>query len=123
MTHFRHGARSPVKLNTNNIDLLGEKWFNPGELTAIGERMHYLLGLRNRFRYINEKNFLSEKYNSIELEIVSTNVERTIASLSSHLQGLYPQNKILGNNLTNFQLEKSDPPIGLNDKIIQEKTN
>ena len=84
--------------------------------------MHYLLGLRNRLRYIDEKKFLSEKFNSKELEVISTNVERTIASLSSHLQGLYPQNEKLGRTLTDTQLKTSDPPFKLNNsKIIQEK--
>ena len=41
-----------------------------GELAGIGERMHYLLGLRNRLRYVNEYNFLSENYNSSELLII-----------------------------------------------------
>ena len=121
MTHFRHGARAPTTLK-NNIDDNGEEWLIPGELTAVGERMHYLLGLRNRVRYINEKKFLSEKFNSKELEVISTNVERTIASLSSHLQGLYPQSEQLGRTLTDTQLKTSDPPFKLNySRIIQEK--
>ena len=122
MTHFCHGARAPSALN-NNIDEIGEKWLISGELTAVGERMHYLLGLRNRIRYINEKKFLSEKLDSKELAVISTNVERTIASLSSHLQGLYPQSEKLGRILTNSQLETSDPPVDVNySRIIQEKT-
>ena len=121
MIHFRHGARAPSLINSN-IDDNGEEWLIPGELTAVGERMHYLLGLRNRIRYIDEKKFLSEKFNSNELEVISTNVERTIASLSSHLQGLYPQNEKLGRTLTDTQLKTSDPPFKLNNsKIIQEK--
>ena len=121
MIHFRHGARAPALINSN-IDDNGEEWLIPGELTAVGERMHYLLGLRNRIRYIDEKKFLSEKFNSNELEVISTNVERTIASLSSHLQGLYPQSEQLGRTLTDTQLKTSDPPFKVdNSRIIQEK--
>ena len=29
-----------------------ESWDNPGELTGMGKRMHYLLGVYNRKRYI-----------------------------------------------------------------------
>ena len=47
-THFRHGARGPTELDDNFNDKLGEKWESLGELTGVGERMHYLLGLRNR---------------------------------------------------------------------------
>ena len=55
MIHFRHGARSPVL--SEGTDTFGEKWENPGELTGIGERMHYVLGYRNRMRYIIKKNY------------------------------------------------------------------
>ena len=60
MTHFRHGARSPSSVK-NNIDDIGEEWLMTGELTAVGERMLYLLGLRNRIRYINEKKIFIRK--------------------------------------------------------------
>lgn len=40
-THFRHGARCPTKLDDNYKDLLKESWANIGELTGVGERMHY----------------------------------------------------------------------------------
>ena len=114
--------RSPITVS-NNIDQIGEEWFTTGELTAVGERMHYILGLRNRLRYVNEKKFLSEKFNSKEIDVISTNVERTIASLSSHLQGLYPQSEKLGRILTNSQFKTSDPPVDVNySRIIQEKT-
>jgi hypothetical protein len=58
-THFRHGARAPMDLDDNCIDLVKEKWDNPGELTGIGQRMHYLLGLRNRIKYIKNETFLN----------------------------------------------------------------
>jgi len=44
-THFRHGARAPMDIKNDYTDLLGEKWTNPGELTGMGQRMHYLLVL------------------------------------------------------------------------------
>ena len=59
-THFRHGARAPLQVNDSFIDKMGETWKNPEELTGVGQRMHYLLGRRNRIRYINDgKTFLS----------------------------------------------------------------
>ena len=119
MIHFRHGARAPVM--NENSDNFGEQWDNPGELTGIGERMHYLLGYRNRMRYIKEKKLLSENFNIDELLIISTKVNRTIMSLLSHLQGLYPQKKNLGYFLNENQLNNSNPPINLNYTEIQEK--
>ena len=73
---------------------------NPGELTGIGERMHYLLGFRNRKRYIEEKQFLSEKYDPHKILIYSSYYNRTLVSAASRLQGFYPQNEGLGETLT-----------------------
>ena len=82
-THFRHGARAPQAVNASFYDMLGHQWINPGELTGMGQRLHYLLGLRNRIKYINETKFLSEKYEPNEILIFSSAVSRTIVSDSS----------------------------------------
>lgn len=120
MTHFRHGARAPNYL-IENTDILEEKWENTGKLTKVGQRMHYLLGYRNRLRYVYNYNFLSEKYNSSDLHIICSTVERAQMSLSSHLQGLYPPDKDLGENLSDNQLTKSNPPVDISNSQIQEE--
>ena len=106
MTHYRHGARAPNTLDENFKDTLGEKWTTPGELTGVGERMHYLLGLRNRNRYITEKHFLSEKFDPHEMLIISSFYNRTLVSASSQLQGFYPESAELGETLTETQKKK-----------------
>ena len=121
MIHFRHGARASNHLESTKIDKIGEYWENDGELTGVGERMHYLLGLRNRLRYIKKYNFLSEKYNSTEIKAICSLRERSQKSLSSHLQGLYPPNENLGENLNLLQLERSDPPVNISDSTIEHK--
>ena len=56
--HYRHGARAPLAINDSFYDRFGEYWDNPGELTGVGQRMLYILGLKNREKYIlNKKNF------------------------------------------------------------------
>ena len=102
-THFRHGSRAPMDIKDDFTDLLGEKWNNPGELTGIGQRMHYLLGLRNRIRYIEKEKFLSEKFDPHEILIYSSNLNRTMLSAASQLQGLYPQSSKKGETLTDAQ--------------------
>jgi hypothetical protein len=93
----RHGARTPLGLNDNNEDVLGIKWSNPGELTDVGQRMEYILGLKNRYRYItNTYNFLSEKYDPHELLVLSTHLNRTLLSMTSQLLGLYPMSSKKG---------------------------
>ena len=85
----RHGARAPLNLDSEGLDYLGEKWENPGELTGSGQRMEYILGLRNRRRYITEKyNFLSINYNPHELLVYCSEFNRTMISMIAQLQGL-----------------------------------
>ena len=110
-THYRHGARGPTKLNNHYLDNVGEKWTELGELTGIGERMHYLLGLRNRQKYIEQKKFLSDKFDPHQMLIYSTDANRTLVSCASQLQGWYPQRADKGEILTDEQEEKAYPPI------------
>ena len=91
----RHGARTPVYNLTSNgdkyIDIYKEEWSLPeGELTEIGKRMHYLVGVFNRKKYIDKYKLLSENYNPYEILVKSTDVNRTLMSIYSQLQGLYP---------------------------------
>ena len=124
MTHFRHGARAPqIFYNKDEgTDFIKEKWNNPGELTGIGQRMHFYLGLRNRLRYIEDNKFLSDKFDAHELLIYSSCINRTIVSVSSQLQGLYPQYMNKGETIADGQEECSRPPvkINLNDPRISE---
>lgn len=120
MTHFRHGARAPSSLN-NSYDFVKQKWNYSYELTGVGKRSHYLLGLRNRIKYINEKKFLSEKFDPNELIIYSSSKNRSIMSVSSQLQGLYPQTENLGEILNEGQLKNSNPPININYSRIDNE--
>jgi hypothetical protein len=116
MTHFRHGSRAPSKLydKKNYLDYAKEFWKDSEELTAIGQRMHFLLGIRNRQRYIEEKKFLSEKYDPHELLIYSTYKNRTIDSATAQLQGLYPPYLNLDQSLTSEQEKMAVPPCNIN---------
>jgi hypothetical protein len=121
-THFRHGARAPMSIDDATFeDLLKEKWTNPGELTGIGQRMHYLLGLRNRIRYIKNETFLSEKFDPHEILIYSSNLNRTILSASSQLQGFYPQSSEKGEILTDEQEKVALPQVDVNCEEINNE--
>ena len=102
--HFRHGARGPyIAVDpVTNLDFIGEKWDGVGELTPLGMRMLYLLGISNKKKY---SNFLSKTYNPNELYIISTNVNRTIISVNSFLKGFYDNNTSV--NLTRKQIDRS----------------
>ena len=67
--------------------------------------MEYILGLYNRRRYITGENpFLSKKFDPHEILVFSTNVNRTLLSVTSQLQGLYPASPEIGDKLTPEQL-------------------
>ena len=122
MTLFRHGARAPTHLyNKTKYDYILNEWDNPGELTGIGQRMHFLLGWRNRIKYINEEKFLSEKFDPHEILIYSTCINRTILSAASQLQGLYPQSIKKGETLTKEQIELAKPPVNISIDIIKNE--
>ena len=119
----RHGARAPLNLDKDGLDYLGEKWENPGELTGSGQRMEYILGLRNRKRYITDKyNFLSKKYNPHELLVYCSEFNRTMISMISQLQGLYPMYTKGGDTLNEKQIIESLPPFNIScDEEIQSE--
>jgi len=103
--HFRHGARGPyiaVDPKTN-LDFIGEKWDGTGEITPLGMRMLYLLGISNKKKY---SKFLSQSFNPNELFIISTNVNRTITSVDSFLKGFY--NNKTSINMSQTQIERSN---------------
>ena len=116
----RHGARAPLVFNESNQDYLGQNWTNLGELTGIGQRMEYILGLRNRIRYINKYGFLSKKFDPHEILVFSTSINRTLLSMTSQLLGLYPITESSGEILNSEQLEISIPPINISNVEIEE---
>ena len=123
MTHFRHGARAPqrYKNQSAHLDYILEHWNNPGELTGMGQRMHYALGLRNRKKYIEELKFLSENFNPHEILIYSSQINRTLLSAASQLQGWYPFGT--GEILKNEQIEGALPQVDIPNDIKEKLKN
>ena len=66
---FRHGARHKVFRTTDELK---------GELSAVGQRQHFLLGSQLRKEYIEERQFLSPQFKATEMNVMSTNYNRTI---------------------------------------------
>lgn len=86
----RHGARAPYLGVKNGLDAYKEKWTQIEELSEVGKRMLYLLGVKARKRYMDDYELLSKEYNPQEVYIRSTDVNRTIESIECFLQGFYP---------------------------------
>ena len=81
--HFRHGARSPIHL-TDYKDIFRNNWSFPGELTPIGKRMEFILGVYLQDRY---SSFLPKEYDPREIYIISSDLNRTLQSAYSVLSG------------------------------------
>ena len=114
--HFRHGSRGSVMLLKENYeDLFGNIWYTKGELTELGKRMTYILGYETRKRY---NNFFSNKYNPKEFLIYSTDLNRTLESAYSYIQGLF--SNIENDKLNNEQIKISIPPNNLSNELLNE---
>ena len=96
--NFRHGARSPIFLINRTTDMIGGNWLLNGELTNLGKKQHFKIGLKNRERYAN---FISDEYDPKEVVIYSTYFNRTINSVQSQLMGFY-------NNVSYFNFNYID---------------
>lgn len=84
---IRHGARCGL-----HIDYFNETNSNwrPGELTKNGKRQQFLLGEDIRQRYIVSNKLLDESYNSAQVYVRATDINRTIESAMAQLLALYP---------------------------------
>lgn len=121
----RHGARAPYLGVTNNLDFYKEEWIDKEELTNMGKRMLYLLGVKTRKRYMEQTKLLSEEYSPQEILIRSTDVNRTIESVECFIQGLYPHGTgpVLKENIAKNPNISYPPNILYKDefeKVIQE---
>ena len=106
---FRHGARGPLNATYDDPN----SWGNDlGQLTPVGQRMHYLLGVALRNKYPE----LITNYDPSTVYFRSTDVNRTIMSAQAHVFGLY---KGLGPGL-NTTIDKKDAIPPFNSEIIQK---
>ena len=112
--HFTPGLKSPFKQDIKGKDLLGINWSSKGELTSSGKKMNYLLGVKNRQRYINKYKLLSETLDPNELLVYHSDDYIAKQSVYLLLQGLY---QFSSNKEDILNLEKLDikmPPIDTN---------
>ena len=116
---FRHGARTPYSGMTPDFkDCFGLQWFGLKELTGVGLRQHFLVGYRNRIKYVNETNLIKPEYDPREVFIISTDSNRTIMSANAQVQGLFPPGT--GPKIFQNQSDNAVPPVNIID-IKDEK--
>ena len=82
----RHGARIPgERLNADWNKMAS------GQLSPQGMRQSFLLGHNRRYEYIIQQKFLDADYNIAQINIRSSNSNRTLMSAQSFFLGLYPR--------------------------------
>ena len=118
--HIRHGARGPSasynSLFIDGVDEFRVSWEGEGdgELTLVGKREHYDIGVRNRHKYGHGEHGLGlidfSTYDPEEVLFHVTDYNRTHQSLNSELIGMYQPGLL--KTLTKQQVEGSFPPNG-----------
>ena len=67
---INHGARTPLLgLDSKLKDFINHTWLGQNELTGVGLRQSFLIGYRDRLRYIEEKKLISEEYDPRDILI------------------------------------------------------
>ena len=110
--HVRHGARGPSSEyqslfnNKTFYDEYNIHWDGDGELTLRGKMQHYILGIRNRYKYPNLLNY--NEYNQNELLIHTTNSSRVKESAYNQIIGMFkPSIKLSLDNCSIKKMSKS----------------
>ncbi|KAE9547264.1 hypothetical protein FO519_009524 [Halicephalobus sp. NKZ332] len=87
---WRHGDRTPAATYPTD-PYINYSWPQGwGALTFKGMEQHLHLGKRLRDRYVAQLGFISSEYNSSEVYIRSTDVDRTLMSAMSNMVGMFP---------------------------------
>ena len=120
---FTTGARSPNIPLTNNKDYFNHEWEDgSNELTGVGLRQHFLVGYRNRLRYIEENKLINSNYDPREVYLVSTDTNCTLMSANAQVQGLFlpgsNKNTLLFKNQSDVALPPVDYSSFSNEKDI-----
>ena len=114
--HIRHGHRGPSSFPNSQlngkIDEFGISWEEEGdgELTSIGKREHYDIGVKTRKKYGKDGLGLIDfsQYNPKEVLFHATDSNRTHQSLNSELIAMYQPGSL--KTLTENELKQSCPP-------------
>ena len=125
--HIRHGARGPSasynSLFKDGIDEFRVSWLGEGdgELTLVGKREHYDIGVRNRHKYGHGEHGLKlinfSTYDPEEVLFHVTDYNRTHQSLNSELIGMYSPGLL--KRLNEKQVNGSFPP---NEEVWKNKS-
>ena len=111
---FRHGDRTPISHYPTDPWSARSEWpVGPGQLTSEGKRQHFHLGQWLRRLYGGGR-LLGEVYSEEEVEVRSTDVDRTLMSAQANLAGLFPPSGYM-----KFEPELSWQPVPVHTIPVQ----
>ena len=111
----REGVRMPIQSIKN---ILQNYEFFRDELSGIGERQQFLLGLKKHHRYIETYHLINSSYDPHDIFFGSCGTNSSFESASAQLQGLYPSGTNL--NLSKLTIANSIPPNKENFNDIEK---
>lgn len=109
----RHGARTMENPKYFNITKDVSFMMNPGKLTDVGKHQLYLLGRQLGYKYIQIAHFISNSYQTNEIFVRSSGLNRTIESVQGFLSGFY--NPGTGPRLNTGLIDEAIPGIKVAD--------
>ena len=113
-------SREGVKLPIKSIeDIINKYEYFKDELSGIGERQQFLLGLKKHNRYIENNNLINKSYDPYDIFFGSCGTNSSFESALAQLQGLYPSGTNL--NLSKTAISNSIPPNKENFNDIQKE--
>lgn len=115
---FLHGASTPNHLSEEYKDLFNHEWIGQNELTGVGLRQSFLVGYRDRLRYIEEKQLITSSYDPRDILVLSTETNRTIMSSYANIHGLFIPGT--GPTIDSTLVDRAVPPVD-NSSYINEK--
>ena len=86
---FRHGARKAFV----KYDVFKNRINNPGTLTKFGAKQHLNIGKKNRQRYYNFLDLGNKTFDTEQIYVRSSSINRTLLSTKKQLQGLLDSSK------------------------------
>ena len=86
-------------------------------MTNVGERMHYILGMYNRERYILNNTLLNGTFDPHELSIITFDWNKTVESVLAQINGMFPLGT--GKNIDENQKKSAFPPVKFSNTAVR----
>jgi|UniRef100_A0AC35FXY6 hypothetical protein len=108
---YRHGDRAPEGTYKNDPYQESAWPVAWGELTDAGMQQHFIQGSKVQQKYMFDISYLPQDYKSKDLNVRSTDVDRTLVSAYSHLVGLYSNSNGTYPSIQNWPTKFSPIPV------------